>query len=112
MSIGYGCQSGPLRPDYGDNWAEVECNLCGAGWVGIIEEDCAYCELREERTLVDQKRLLLWPNLPDIDDSARPNAIGAWAERLALGVTAEIITRQEARHAFDRENGRGHVAAA
>jgi hypothetical protein len=41
---GVGRQNGPLRPDYGPNWAELKCDQCGAGWVGIIDDPCGWCE--------------------------------------------------------------------
>lgn len=40
---GHGWQSGQLRPDYGDGWAELECDNCHAGWVGRIGETCGWC---------------------------------------------------------------------
>jgi hypothetical protein len=41
---GVGRQNGPLRPDYGPNWAELKCDQCGATWVGVIGDPCGWCE--------------------------------------------------------------------
>lgn len=42
---GRGYQVGRLRPDFGDRFADLECDNdeCGASWVGEIGEECAYC---------------------------------------------------------------------
>ena len=43
-----GAQVGPLRPDYGKNWAELACATCGMEWVGMIGEPCTRCMERLE----------------------------------------------------------------
>ena len=55
------------------------------------------------RSLEEQKRLLLRPELPDIAADTRTAALDAWAERLASAVAAEVITDKQARQAFNRE---------
>lgn len=47
--LGHGAQAGVLRPDHGDGWAELRCDNCGAGWVGVIGEPCGWCADRLER---------------------------------------------------------------
>lgn len=41
---GRGFQNGPLRPDWGDGWADLRCDRCGATWVGPLGEVCSFCE--------------------------------------------------------------------
>ena len=40
---GHGRQAGPLRTEWGDGWAELKCDRCGAGWTGPIGEECGWC---------------------------------------------------------------------
>jgi hypothetical protein len=47
--IGFGEQVGRRRFDYGERYAELGCNVCGASWVGPIGEACIWCERRAER---------------------------------------------------------------
>ena len=82
---------------------ELECHQCAATWVGKPGEYCAYCAGLYSRSVSEQKRLLLRPELPDTDSTTRPAALTAWADRLAVAITAEVITRQQARQAFNRE---------
>jgi hypothetical protein len=46
---GIGRQAGPLRPDYGPDWAELACDQCAATWVGRIGDPCDWCEKALER---------------------------------------------------------------
>lgn len=103
---GAGRQRGPLRPDWGEDWAELACDRCGASWVGPIGEACDWCAVALERMRVWQAEKLLQPELPDRDDARRRHSLEAWAERLARGVEAELITAAEARAAFDRHKDR------
>lgn len=100
---GVGRQVGPLRPDWGEGWAELECDHCGAGWVGPIGEPCAWCAVSLERMRAWQADKLLHPELPDRDDCRRARALKAWAGRLARGVEAELIDADAARRAWKRE---------
>lgn len=102
-------QVGPLRAEYGGTWAECECSACGATAVTPIGEPCGWCVRWLELAHEVQRRVLLRPDLPDVDDPRRQAALRAWALRLAEAVKAEIVTKHEARAALDREEPR-HVA--
>lgn len=101
--VGLGVQTGPLRLDYGPNWARLECELCGASWVGPIGESCAWCEQRLEQTLAGQRRLLLRPELPERGDRRRVGALKAWGARMRVAHDAGTITRGELDAAWTRE---------
>lgn len=105
--IGYGDQVGPLRPDWGDGWADLRCDVCGATWTGEIGEVCGYCLRWIELANEVQRRVLLHPDLPD--DARRKRAQIAWVDRLAEAVRADIVTEREALTAIRREEGRHHV---
>jgi hypothetical protein len=100
--IGRGHQTGPLRPDYGTNWADLTCTVCPYEWTGPIGETCAACIDRAARTVELQRRRLLRPELPPIDDHRRRAAVDAWHGRLARAVVAGIITDVEADSAANR----------
>ena len=94
------------RLDWGDQYHELECTTpCGASWVGRGGEPCPYCAGLYERLLIEQKRLLLKPELPERADPQRTRAVQAWAQRLARSVRAGIITEADARIALDRQAG-------
>jgi hypothetical protein len=40
---GYGRQIGLMRPDWGEGYADLECDHCHATWVGKIGEACGWC---------------------------------------------------------------------
>jgi hypothetical protein len=105
--IGHGTQTGPLRPDYGQHWADLTCTTCDAEWTGPINEPCAWCLIRADRLVELQRRRLLRPELPDPTDRRHRAALDAWHERLARGVTAGIITPDDA----DLAAGRWETAA-
>jgi hypothetical protein len=92
------------RPELGHDQVDLECDQCGATWTGRPREACPYCAGLYTRAIAEQKRLLLRPELPDVDAARRDAAVAAWADRLAVAITAEIITTQEARTAYDRED--------
>lgn len=48
---GHGRQVGPARPDWGDGWADLECDECGATWTGPVGEHCSYCIVHAEKVL-------------------------------------------------------------
>ena len=100
--IGAGNPAAP-RPDHGAGFADLACNLCGAGWVGLAWEQCPYCIDRDERMRNRQRRLLLRPELPDRDDNARPGALEAWGDRLAHGISTGVVTAADADAAWERE---------
>ncbi len=69
---GHGYQHGPLRPDFGDGWADLKCDECAATWTGIIGDPCGWCQDARFRLLDDQraldarnKRLRAVPDDPD-----------------------------------------------
>lgn len=105
---GIGCQHGPLRPDWGPGWADLQCDVCQATWTGPIGEDCEYCHRWHELALETQRTVLLWPELPDPESDRYPPAIKAWAERLAQAVIAEIITQREAHKTWERNKPHVH----
>jgi hypothetical protein len=99
---GIGMQAGPLRPDWGPGWADLQCDRCDATWTGPLGEDCAWCANALERMVTWQAELTLIA--PDIDpaDERYDGAMEAWAERLAVAVDAEIITEAQADQAWQR----------
>jgi hypothetical protein len=101
--IGYGEQHGPLRPDWGPRYAELQCCFCEAGWVGPVGEQCSWCDEALENMRRWQAEILMRPELPDHDDARYPDAVIAWMERLARGVVAELITEQQALAAVKRQ---------
>lgn len=102
-ATGTGAQVGPMRPDWGDGWADLECDECGAGWVGPVGEHCAYCVRSLELMRGWQADLLLRAPLPDVDDDRRLHAMTAWAQRLKVGIGAGLITSTQANTAWRRE---------
>ena len=100
------------RPDFGAGYHDLECNQCEATWVGRANEHCSYCAGMYTRSLEEQKRLLLRPDLPDIAADSRTAALDAWADRLATAVAAEVVTRPQARQAFNREAKKAEHHAA
>jgi hypothetical protein len=101
--IGFGEQHGTLRPDWGPRYAELECCLCEAGWVGPIGEPCSWCTDALDNMRQWQAEILLRPELPDADDDRYEAAVQAWAERLGRGVRAELITESQMVAAISRE---------
>jgi hypothetical protein len=103
---GTGQQTGPLRPDWGPNWADLQCDQCDATWTGPIGEPCHYCTLTIERMRRWQTQLTLKP--PDIhpDDTRYPAALHAWGQRLHRAITAQLITHTQARNTYQREANR------
>lgn len=90
------------RPDWGPQYRDLECSECAATWVGPLLEPCPYCAGLFERSVAEQKTLVLRPDLPDVGNPRRTTAERAWAERLAVAVQAGTVTEREARYALDR----------
>lgn len=101
--VGQGWQTGPLRPDYGPNWADLMCDSCGAGWTGPFGDPCSWCEKRVEQMRAGQRRLLLRPDLPDRADRQRSGSVKAWGDRLRIGYEAGTISRHDLDAAWNRE---------
>jgi hypothetical protein len=118
-----GVQHGPLRPDYGPEWAELRCDTCNAGWTGIPGDPCQWCQTSLQRLIADTRTDLLDPpwltvtHGPRYDelcddsklvwDRTRDQVRGdgsavTWAGRLRRAVEAGLITQSEADHALRR----------
>lgn len=69
---GHGYQVGKMRPDWGDDCAELECDNCHAGWVGPIGETCAWC-----LQAADEPRKAKLAVLPPINLNGAPAATQA-----------------------------------
>jgi hypothetical protein len=92
--VGFGCQVGRLRPDWGSRWAELACTLCDAGWVGPIGERCHWCERRielrarwradDERRAAHERRRV--PGVLRCDTCRRLFDDGPLLERAVCGV--------------------------
>jgi hypothetical protein len=99
---GHGQQAGILRPEYGDGWAELQCDECDATWVGPIGEPCNWCAVALDNMRKWQAEKVLEAPDVDVEDERYDNAFDAWAERLAVAVKAEIITDTQADLAWRR----------
>lgn len=80
----------------------VCCGECGATWHGYAEDECDWCAAAEERQRRWQAEMVL--TAPDVDpeDIAFDGATRGWADRLAVAVEAELITREQAERAWRR----------
>jgi hypothetical protein len=91
-----------LRLDWGEQFHDLECTQCEATWVGWGGEQCPYCAGLYERSVTEQKQLVLRPTLPEPEHPRRKRAESAWAERLAVAVIAGLVEEREARWALER----------
>ncbi len=107
---GVGLLAGRHRPDHGPEFFDLCCSSCSATWVGALFEPCSWCERHLVRQREHQADLLLTPLLPDVDDARYTTAVKAWAERLARGVEAGIVTEHEARRVLHRRGVRDVAA--
>lgn len=96
---GVGLPDGPLRPEYGPLEADLRCCCCQATWAGIPGDACGWCQRSRQIQEGHQTDLLLTP--PDVDpaDATYETRMGAWAERLAVGIEAGLISLRQAEHA-------------
>lgn len=109
---GRAIQVGLMRPEFGFEAFDAECDRCGATWVALYAgESCKWCIGRHERLVAEQAELVLTPPDIDGDDRNYPNAMEAWSERLARAVQAGIVERGAAEAAWNREVSRGHRTA-
>jgi hypothetical protein len=97
---GHGYQCGPLRPDWGEGWADLRCDVCAATWVGPIGEPCEWCiRLAEDLCRWQAETVLRPPD--DIDPDMHPTELrrrrDAWAQRLLVAVEAGLVSRQQAK---------------
>ncbi len=99
--IGWGRQSGPLRPDWGPGWADLECTTCGATWTGPLGEVCGWCVRTHELLIGAHRAMLLRPQ--DLDNDAKRVDR---ARRLAWAVQHELVTEHEAHAAIARQEAR------
>lgn len=99
---GVGLQAGPMRPDWGPTFADLQCCACGAGWTGPIGESCWWCRRAHGVMLEHSARLVLVPPDIDVDHPAYDTVMKAWAERLARSVKAGLVDRHVADAAWRR----------
>jgi hypothetical protein len=99
---GIGRSNGVYRPDHGPGMFELDCSACGYGWVGLAGQECNACAVTRERLAKWQAEKLLRPELPDRDSPRFDGAFEAWAERLARGVDAGLVTAHDATKALRR----------
>jgi hypothetical protein len=119
--------AGIPRPDHGDGMYQLVCDACGAGWVGVDEEPCYWCERSLALLQEGQRAMLLDPpwlqsdagsmrydELSEIDkavwDRTRgqirgTDSVVAWVARLRRGVDADLITQNEAEAAMRKVTG-------
>ena len=98
---GIGIPTAP-RPDWGPLFHDLECSECAATFVGKRKTPCPWCAGLHERSVAEQRVILLRPDLPASHDKHHDTAVKAWAQRLAMSVTAGIVTERDARWALDR----------
>jgi hypothetical protein len=99
---GHGQQTGILRPEYGDGWAELQCDECDATWVGPIGEPCNWCATALDNMRRWQAEKVLEAPEVDPEDERYDGVMVAWGKRLRVAVEAGIITEQQARTAYER----------
>jgi len=83
-------------------YTALQCDTCEATWVGPEGEPCEWCRTALEHLQQWQAELTLTPPDHDPDDRNRPDALKAWAQRLAVAVEAGLVTRQQAERAWKR----------
>jgi len=99
--IGYGLPDG----------AHQRCVRCGATWEGVIGQTCKWCWTEYDSLLhLSAQAVLIAPDV-DIDDVRHTDALRAWAGRLERAVDTELITRQAAKSALQKEVSRREQAA-
>lgn len=81
----------------------LDCDRCGAGWVGREGEICMWCVDRHASMRRGQADLVLAPELPDPGDRRRGRALKAWRDRLVVAIEAGTISKDEALKAIERE---------
>jgi hypothetical protein len=105
-------------------WVDRRCGVCGATWTGLYSDDpewCWWCDRAHERMITEQRKLLLWPSMPErgprydeLDDVGKAvwdrtrgqtpghDSVIGWVRRLRVAVEAELITEHEAEAAMRR----------
>jgi len=106
LGAGVGQQVGPLRTDWGPDWADLQCPICDASWVGRIGSLCYWCCKSLANMIQWQREAVLTPPDMELGDKRRPNALLAWGKRLKVQVDAGNITKEEAERVYKRELGR------
>jgi hypothetical protein len=99
--IGYGLPDGPWQ----------RCVRCGATWDGYAMQACRWCWREYDQLLRWSAEKALTPPDVDPDDIRFPDALKAWAKRLAVAVSADLITDAQARSALTREANKRDRAA-
>jgi hypothetical protein len=108
---GIGVQHGPLRPDWGDGWADLVCDRCAATWTGLVGEECWWCWRALERMRQWQAELTLTPPEVDPDDERYVGAMEAWGMRMRIAVEAGLIDADVAGRTYRRAVKRDSSAA-
>ena len=100
---GVGLQYGPMRPDWGPAYADLECSACEAAWTGVPGDACWWCQRSHAVMLEHQAELVL--ARPDVHraDARYEPAMSAWARRLANAVKAGVVDERRAWLALERE---------
>lgn len=70
--------------------------MCGAGWVGLVGEECGWCLRRYLRQIGDERARLLRP-FPD-------EPVERWTERMAGGIKRGVIRQDEAVRAINAQS--------
>lgn len=87
-------------------FAWERCDDCGAMWEGDGGDECGWCaEALERQRQWHAEQMLQAPEV-DPDDIRYDGVMQGWAERLAVAVGAELITRQQAERAWKRATTR------
>lgn len=103
---GRGRRCGTVRPEYGHHAAELECNACGATWVGNPGDPCGYCPRILVAVTEHQADLVLIPPDVDPDNANAADIYAKWADRLAVAVEAGLITEGVAKSRLAKEVAR------
>jgi hypothetical protein len=90
----------------GDGFYEVRCACCHASWVDAAFARCPWCEATITNLARWRAEDVLRPPEVEPEDRLYDARMRAWADRLAVAVEAKIVTRDEARRAWQREVGR------
>lgn len=109
---GHGHQTGPLRPDWGQGWADLTCTTCQATWTGPIGEPCHWCQQANDLMIAHHVEAVLTPPETDPHDTNRRASLAAWLDRMMVARNAGLITRDEAERAWQRatRDDRGRAA--
>lgn len=97
---GAGLPGRTVNPD------DLTCPACGATWVGLAGDPCAWCARMLDQMQESAADAALDPPDLDANDARYPQALRAWAERLDVAVAAGIVDRATAQRAILRKKNR------